>query len=467
VRFLYFYLMAALQAAVRDHCTQDRIIMRYLPKSPAERAHMLREIGVKSVGELFAPIPAKYRLKRALAMPPQMGEREIVEWFRARAAENGNGYDMLLGAGAYNHYRPVTIDALVSRGEWFTAYTPYQPEIAQGTLQAIFEFQTMICELTGMEAANASMYDGSTGAAEAVMMAMRITGRSSAILARSVHPEYREVIATYAKYQGLPLNEAPFSSNGRINLDALEAGINSDTACVLIQSPNFFGTIEDVAAIAEICHAKGALLVVCIAEALSLAIVRPPVEADIVSIEAQSFGVPLSYGGPYAGVIATREKFIRQIPGRLVGQTTDRDSKRGFVLTLSTREQHIRREKATSNICTNQALIALMVNIYMDIYGRNGLRELAEQNLAKAAYARQTLGKKARVLFNGAPRFNEFVIQTSEDSYQISQRLAGKKIVGGFPLIKFYPELGNAAVWCATELTSRAAIDAAAEEVNA
>ena len=442
--------------------------MRYLPKSPAERQQMLKAIGVSSIDELFAPIPAQFRLTRDLNIPRQMAESEIVDWFRARANENATGFDVLLGAGAYNHYRPLVIDSLISRGEWFTAYTPYQPEIAQGTLQAIFEFQTMICELTGMEVANASMYDGSTGAAEAVMMAIRITGRSEAILARSVHPEYREVIATYAKYQGLPLTEVNFTDNGRVDLAALDAAITPQTACVLIQSPNFFGTIEDVAAIADVVHAKGALLVVSVAEALSLAIVRPPVEADIVSVEAQSFGVPLSYGGPYAGVIATREKFIRQIPGRLVGQTTDRNSKRGFVLTLSTREQHIRREKATSNICTNQALVALMVNIYMDVYGRNGLRELAEQNLAKAAYARKTLGANAKVLFEGAPRFNEFVLQTSEDPYEISHRLAAKnKIIGGFPLRKFYPELGNAAVWCATELTSKTAIDTAAKQVAA
>jgi glycine dehydrogenase subunit 1 len=441
--------------------------MRYLPKSSAERQQMLDAIGIRSIDELFAPIPAQFRLDRDLCLPAQMAESEIVDWFRARAAENGTGYDILLGAGAYNHYRPVSIDALISRGEWFTAYTPYQPEIAQGTLQAIFEFQSMICELTGMEVANASMYDGSTGAAEAVMMAIRITGRSEAILARSVHPEYREVIATYARYQGLPLTEVAFTENGRVDLAALDAAITPQTACVLIQSPNFFGTIEDVAAIADVVHAKGALLVVSIAEALSLGIVRPPSEADIISLEMQSFGVPLSYGGPYAGVIATREKFIRQIPGRLVGQTTDRNGKRGFVLTLSTREQHIRREKATSNICTNQALVALMVNIYMDVYGREGIRELATQNLAKAAYARQALGASGKVLFDGAPRFNEFVLQTSGDPEEISQRLAARKIIGGLPLGRFYPELGNAAVWCATELTSRAAIDAAAIEVNA
>jgi glycine dehydrogenase subunit 1 len=440
--------------------------MRYLPKSPAERRQMLDAIGVQTVDELFTPIPAEFRLTRDLAIPQQMAESEIVEWFRARAAENGSGRQIMLGAGAYNHYRPVVIDSLVSRGEWFTAYTPYQPEIAQGTLQAIFEFQSMICELTGMEAANASMYDGSTAAAEAVLMAMRITGRTQAILARSVHPEYREVIATYTRYQGL-LTEVGFAENGRVDLAALDALITPQTACVLIQSPNFFGAIEDVAAIAYLVHAKGALLVVAIAEALSLGIVKPPAEADIVSLEAQSFGVPLSYGGPYAGVIATRDRFIRQIPGRLCGQTVDRNGKRGFVLTLSTREQHIRREKATSNICTNQALVALMANIFLDVYGRNGLRELAAQNLSKAAYARQTMGAKAKLLFESGPRFNEFVLETAEDAHELHNRLAEKhNIVGGLPLGKFYPELGNASLWCATELTSRAAIDTAATEVT-
>ena len=440
--------------------------MRYLPKSPADREEMLREIGIKSIDELFAPIPEEFRLKRDLCIPRQMSESEIMAWFRARSAENGTDNAIFLGAGAYNHYRPVVIDSLVSRGEWFTAYTPYQPEIAQGTLQAIFEFQTMICELTGMEVANASMYDGSTGSAEAVMMAMRVTGRHKAVIARSVHPEYREVIRTYARYQNLPLTEVGFGNNGRVDLAALDREVTNETACVLIQSPNFFGTIEDVAAVADLAHRKGALLVVSIAEALSLGIVKPPAEADIVSLEGQSFGVPLSYGGPYVGVIATREKYVRQIPGRLVGETKDRNGKRGFVLTLSTREQHIRREKATSNICTNQALIALVANIYLTIYGREGLRELAKQNLAKATYARQQFAKSAKVLFDGAPRFNEFVVQTTEDSYEVSHRLAQKKIIGGFPLRKFYPELGNAAVWCCTELNTRAQIDSAAQEVK-
>jgi glycine dehydrogenase subunit 1 len=435
--------------------------MRYLPKSPADRAALLKAIGARSIDDLFAPIPAEYRLNRDLKVPRQMAESEIVDWFRERSRENGDGYATFLGAGAYFHYRPVIIDSLISRGEFLTAYTPYQAEVSQGTLQSIFEFQTMICELTGMEVANASMYDGSTAAAEAVMMAARLTGRRSVAIARSLHPEYREVLGTYAWHQGMPLATVPFAADGRIDLKALETSINQDTACVLIQSPNFFGTIEDVATIAEIAQKHGALLVVSIAEAVSLGIVEPPRQADIIAMEAQSFGVPLGFGGPYCGVIATREKYVRQMPGRLVGQTTDRNGKRGFVLTLATREQHIRREKATSNICTNQALVALMVNIFMTIYGKVGLKELAKQNLAKTAYAAEHFGKHAKVLFAGAPRFNEFVVQTSEDPYAINSRILGHKIVGGLPLKKFYPELGNAALWCCTELTTRTAIDTA------
>jgi glycine dehydrogenase subunit 1 len=435
--------------------------MRYLPKSPADREAMLKAIGLRSVDDLFAPIPAEYRLTRDLNIPRQMAESEIVDFFRQRSRENGDGYTSFLGAGAYFHYRPVIIDSLISRGEFLTAYTPYQAEISQGTLQSIFEFQTMICELTGMEVANASMYDGSTAAAEAVMMAVRLTGRRNVAVARSVHPEYREVLSTYAFHQGMPLATVPFLDSGRANLRELDAAVTADTACVLIQSPNFFGTIEDVEAVAEIAHSKGAMLVVAIAEAVSLGIIEPPRNADIIAMEAQSFGVPPGFGGPYCGVIATRESNVRQMPGRLVGQTTDRNGKRGFVLTLATREQHIRREKATSNICTNQALVALMVNIFMTVYGKVGLKELARHNLAKTAYAAQQFGKHAGVLFTGAPRFNEFVVQTSEDPYAINSRLLGHKVVGGLPLKKFYPELGNASLWCCTELTSRSMIDTA------
>ena len=435
--------------------------MRYLPKSPSDREAMLKAIGVKSIDDLFSYIPAEYQLKRDLKVPRQMAESEIVDWFRERSRENGDGCSTFLGAGAYYHYRPVIIDSLISRGEFLTAYTPYQAEISQGTLQSIFEFQTMICELTGMEVANASMYDGSTAAAEAVMMAVRLTGRRSVLVAQSLHPEYREVLETYASQQGMPMSVTPYTDSGRLDLKKLEKSITAETACVLIQSPNFFGTIEDVASIAELTHKNGALLVVSIAEAVSLGIVEPPRQADIIAMEAQSFGVPLGFGGPYCGVIATREQYVRQMPGRLVGQTTDRKGKRGFVLTLATREQHIRREKATSNICTNQALVALMVNIFMTIYGKVGLRELARHNLAKSAYAAGQFGKHAKVLFSGAPRFNEFVIETSEDPYAINSRLLGHNIVGGLPLKKFFPELSNASLWCCTEMTSRTLIDTA------
>ena len=444
--------------------------MRYLPKSPAERDKMLAEIGAASIDDLFAVIPAEDRLDRDLAVPRAHAESEIIDYFRAAGSKNATDYVSFLGAGAYRHYRPVIIDSLIQRGEFLTSYTPYQAEISQGTLLAIFEFQTMIAELTGMDVANASMYDGSTGAAEAVMMAVRVTGRHKAVVAATVHPEYREVLATYAKHQGLPTALVGYDAEtGRVDLAALDAAVSEETAAVLVQSPNFFGIIEDIPAIAQIAHAKGALLIVSIAEAISLGVVRPPVEADIVSMEAQSFGVALSYGGPFCGVIAAKEQFVRQMPGRLVGQTVDSSGYRGFVLTLSTREQHIRREKATSNICTNQALVALMATIFLSVYGKEGIRELAEHNLAKASYAAQTLSALpgAKLLFTGAPRFHEFVLQTEEAPAQWSRRLLDAKIVGGIELSRWYPELRNATLWCATEIVTREQIDAAAKVLAA
>jgi glycine dehydrogenase subunit 1 len=439
--------------------------MRYLPNSPAEREKMLAAIGAAAIDDLFAVIPAEHRLKRDLDVPRQHAESEIIDYFRAAGAKNATDYASFLGAGAYRHYRPVIIDSLIQRGEFLTSYTPYQAEIAQGTLQAIFEFQTMIAELTGMDVANASMYDGSTGAAEAVRMAMRVTGREKYVVASTVHPEYREVMTTYAKHQGLPSTLIGYDrKTGSIDLAALEAAVTAETAAVLVQSPNFFGIIEDIPAIAKLVHAKGALLIVSIAEAISLGVVRPPVEADIVSMEAQSFGVALSYGGPFCGVLAAKEQFVRQMPGRLVGQTVDGSGYRGFVLTLSTREQHIRREKATSNICTNQALVALMATIFLSVYGKEGIRELAEHNLAKADYAAKTLSAQpgAKLLFSGAPRFNEFVLQTEESPAKWSQRLLDAKIVGGIDLSRWYPELSHCTLWCATEIITRAQIDAAA-----
>jgi glycine dehydrogenase subunit 1 len=444
--------------------------MRYLPKSPAEREQMLKAIGAKSIDDLFDIIPAEYRLTRDLEVPRQQAESEIIAYFKAAAQKNATDYASFLGAGAYRHYRPVIIDSLVQRGEFLTSYTPYQAEITQGTLQAIFEFQTMIAELTGMDVANASMYDGSTGAAEAVLMAMRVTGRRKAVVASTVHPEYREVLHTYLQFRDLPTETISYvAETGRVDLDALAAAVTEETAAVLVQSPNFFGVIEDIPAIAEIAHKKGALLIVSIAEAVSLGIVRPPVEADIVSMEAQSFGVALSYGGPFCGVIAAKEQYLRQMPGRLAGQTVDSNGNRGFVLTLSTREQHIRREKATSNICTNQALVALMATIFLTVYGKEGIRELAEHNLAKAAYAAKTLSAQpgAKLLFAGAPRFHEFVLQTQESPAQWSQRLMDEKIVGGIELSRWYPELRHATLWCATEVVARESIDHAARVLAA
>ena len=365
--------------------------MRYLPKSDAERAEMLREIGASSIDDLFAIIPEEYRLKRDLEIPRQMGESEIVDHFKAAAAKNAIGYASFLGAGVYRHYRPVIIDSLVQRGEFLTCYTPYQAEITQGTLQAIFEFQTMICELTGMDIANASMYDGSTGAAEAVMMAMRVTGRDGVVVARTVHPEYREVMHTYAQHREVIPHaavEVAYGEDGRIDLAALDAAVTDETACVLVQSPNFFGVIEDVAGDCGDCAQEGRAADGCDC--------RGGFAGDRA---AAGGGGHRDHGGAvvwrgarvmagrYCGVIAAKEKYLRQMPGRLVGETTDKQGRRGFVLTLSTREQHIRREKATSNICTNQALVALMATIFLTVYGKEGMRELAVHNLAKADYA--------------------------------------------------------------------------------
>ena len=421
---------------------------------------MLATIGVNSLEDLFSHLPPEVRYDKPLNIPPGKSEYEIVDYFQARADENANGYSSFLGAGVYNHYRPVLVDTVVSRGEFLTSYTPYQAEIAQGTLITIFEFQTMICQLTGMEVANASMYDGSSAVPEAAMMAMRLTNRDSVLVSRAVHPEYRQVLQTYAQHQGMPVAEFGYAAeSGLLDLADLEKQIGSDTAAVIIQSPNFFGVIENVKAAAELAHKHGALLVFVFTEAVSLGLLEPPHDADIVAGELQSFAIPPSYGGPFVGAIATKEKFIRQMPGRIVGETRDSRGNRAFCLTLSTREQHIRREKATSNICTNQALIALMATVFMTIYGKAGLRELAEHNLAKAHY----LAGKLPMRFSG-PFFNEFVANTNgRAGDQINESLLGKKIIGGLPLGRFYPELENCMLLCATEMNRREHMDAVAE----
>jgi glycine dehydrogenase subunit 1 len=422
---------------------------------------MLAACGVGSTEELFDHLPETVRLKRPLNLPPGRSEYDIVQYFRDRGDESASGYASFLGAGVYAHYRPVLVDAVVSRGEFLTSYTPYQAEISQGTLTTIFEFQTMICQLTGMDVANASMYDGSTAMPEAAMMAVRSTGRGGVLVAKSVHPEYREVLGTYARNQGMPVTEFGYDRDtGAIDLEDLDRQINDLTAAVIIQSPNFFGVVDYVKAAAEITHRRGALLIVVFTEAVSLGILEPPAGADIVAGELQSFAISPSYGGPFAGIIATREKFIRQMPGRLVGETRDSRGNRAYCLTLSTREQHIRREKATSNICTNQALIALMATVFMTVYGKQGLRELAAQNLAKAHY----LAGKLRPRFSG-PFFNEFVANV-KDPEALNRALLKKKIVGGLPLGRFYPELGDAMLLCATEMTRREDMDRLAQLSN-
>jgi glycine dehydrogenase subunit 1 len=441
--------------------------MRYLPKSTAERREMLDAIGARSIENLFASIPEAFRLKDPLNLPAAMSEQEIIEYFRARAAENSLGYTSFLGAGVYNHLRSVVTDSLIQRGEFLTSYTPYQAEISQGTLQAIFEFQTLMCQLTGMEVANASMWDGSTATTEAVLMAERLTGRDRVVVARSLHPEYRQVLETYARNIGLRIDEVGFTNSGQVDLNRLEGSVNSETAAVVVQSPNFFGVLEQIPSLGHLAHAKGALLVTAITEGVSLGAVRPPAEADIVALEGQSFGLAPSYGGPYAGVIATREKNVRQMPGRLAGETVDTHGKRGYVLTLATREQHIRREKATSNICTNQALCALAVNIHLCLLGKEGLKELAAQNLAKARFALEELEKirGVRRAFSG-PFFNEFVVEFPRSVKLVNAELLKRKIIGPLPIGSYFADLTKRGLFCVTETISRAEIERMAEAVR-
>ena len=420
---------------------------------------MLTTIGLKSEQDLVSYLPEAVRFDSRLQIEDGKSEYEIVDYFKAQASRNANNYASFLGAGVYNHFRPVLVDTIVSRGEFLTSYTPYQAEISQGTLTSIFEFQTMVCQLTGMEVANASMYDGSTAVPEAAMMAVRVTRRDKVLVARTVHPEYREVLRTSTQHQGIPIEELAYAKNGRLDLDDLRSKLDEQTAAVIIQTPNFFGLLEQVSEIAPIAKAKGALLVVVFTEAVALGLIEPPEEADIVVGELQSFAISPSYGGPFVGIIAAKEKYIRQLPGRLAGETTDAAGNRAFCLTLATREQHIRREKATSNICTNQALLALMATVFMSVYGKQGLRELAEQNLAKAHY----LAGKLQTRFD-ASFFNEFVVQTNGRSpEEINSELLEKNIIGGLPLEKFYPELAGCMLLCATEMSKRSDMDTVAQ----
>jgi glycine dehydrogenase subunit 1 len=446
--------------------------MSYLSLSEKDKKDMLAAAGVGSIDELFCCIPEEVRLKRDLRLPEALTELELARTIEGIGRKNAYpGTLSFLGGGAYEHFVPAVVDSLSSRGEFVSPYTPYQPEVSQGTLQIIFEFQTLVCQLTGLAIANASLYDGSTGAAEAVLMAQRVTGRPKVLIARTVHPQYREVVRTYVKNVGIELEELPYGKDGRIDAAALGRSLDDRTAAVVFQSPNFFGVVEDAEALSEAAHGRKALSVALVAEALSLALLEPPgkLGVDIVTGEAQSFGVPLSFGGPYLGFMACRKDFLRQMPGRISGQTTDVEGRRGFVLTLATREQHIRRERATSNICTNQALCALRATIFLETMGRQGLREMARQNACKAAYAAERLASVPGIerKFPG-PFFNEFVLGFPRPWAEIDAGLRGIGIVAGLGLAGDYPELGAAALVCVTELKTRADIDrlvAAAGEV--
>ena len=439
--------------------------MRYIPNSPDERADMLRQIGVPSIESLFDSIPSALRLNDHLNVPAAMSELELLQRFAELGARNQAAQRIsFLGGGAYSHYTPTIVDHLISRSEFFTAYTPYQPEISQGTLQSIFEFQTLVCQLTGMDIANASMYDGSTAMAEAVLMAERVTKRSKVIVSSAVHPQYLEVAHTYIQNAGIDLGRAEFdSASGQTPVSAFES-VDDQTAAIVVQSPNFFGCVEDLKALSELAHHKGALLIVAVTEAMSFGLLRSPGAggADIVAAEGQSFGVPLSFGGPYVGLFATKDKYARQIPGRLVGEAYDKNGRRGFVLTLATREQHIRREKATSNICTNEGLIALAATIYLETMGRRGVQEVARQCAQKAHYAAREIARlNDFALPFSAPFFNEFVVRAPVVASSLLDKLAKEKgIDGGIALSRFDSKQPNDFLVCVTETNTREQIDA-------
>ncbi|WP_029004113.1 aminomethyl-transferring glycine dehydrogenase subunit GcvPA [Azorhizobium doebereinerae] len=447
--------------------------MRYLPLTPEDRTEMLARIGAPSVDALFADIPAAKLNPGLDGLPGHQSELSVERTLGRLAARNvpAGSVPFFVGAGAYRHHVPATVDHLIQRSEFLTSYTPYQPEIAQGTLQYLFEFQTQVALLTGMEVANASMYDGSTAAGEAVLMAHRVTKRRKAVIAGNVHPHYRETIATLSRYADDGVTALPPAPNGA---EDILAAIDGETSCVVVQSPDVFGHIVDLKPIAEKAHAAGALLIAVFTEVVSLGLIEPPGAqgADIVVGEGQSIGNPLTFGGPYVGLFCTRQKYVRQMPGRLAGETVDADGKRGFVLTLSTREQHIRREKATSNICTNSGLCALAFTIHLSLLGETGLRKLARLNHANACKLADALAAVPGVkVLNGA-FFNEFTIRVPGKAADVIEKLAAKGVLGGVPYSRLAPKAGldDLILVAATEINTdedRAAYAAALKEVLA
>jgi len=437
--------------------------MSYISLSDKDKKDMLAKIGVRSIDELFQCIPENIRLDRNLKVPNAHTELELIKRFLLLSEKNTyNGYLSFLGAGAYQHFIPAAVDYLSIRGEFVSPYTPYQPEVSQGTLQSIFEFQTMICQLTGMDIANASLYDGASGAAEAVLMANRLTRKNKVLVAKSIHPQYRNVIETYTQNLDLHIEEIGYTDTGQVDLNGLKDLLDDQTSAVVIQSPNFFGAVEPFEEIAGQSRKNKTLSVFLVAEAVSMGILEAPgkLGADIVTGEAQSFGMPLSFGGPYLGFMACSKQFVRQFPGRIVGQTQDIDGNTGYVLTLSTREQHIRREKATSNICTNQALCALRATIFLELMGEEGFMDMARQNMQKAAYAFEQLNRLQGVKPRFSGRiFNEFVLAFERPWFEIDLILREKNICGGFPLEKDFPELKNCVLFNVTEMHTKEDID--------
>lgn len=439
---------------------------KYIPNTDEQKRDMLSEIGVADINDLFCDIPEEIRIKGPLNLPKSLSDIELTKHMQMLSDKNSDTdhYTCFIGAGAYDHYIPAIIDHLISRQEFYTAYTPYQPEISQGTLQAIFEYQSMICLLTGMDVSNASLYDGASAIAEAVLLACRATGRTHVLAAKTLHPESREVLRTYTKFSGITVDEYGFL-NGIADLSDLEARLSPDTAAVVIQNPNFFGIIEDLKEIAELAHKNKSLLIAS-CDPISLALLKPPGElgADIVVGEGQSLGNPLSFGGPYLGFFAASKQLMRKIPGRVVGETVDLSGKRGFVLTLQTREQHIRREKATSNICTNHSLNALAATIYLTAMGKNGLREVAELCAQKAhyAYSRLIETNKFSQVFT-SPFFKEFAVKYRGDVHELTARLLEQKILAGYILEHDYTDMDNVLLVAVTEKRTKHEIDTLVE----
>lgn len=434
---------------------------RYLPLTDNDQKEMLEVIGVSSTDELFTDIPKEVLFTKHLNIKEAASERELTKEFLQLANKNVNTltHTSFLGAGVYDHYIPSVVDHVIRRSEFYTAYTPYQPEISQGELQAIFEFQTMICELTQMDVANSSMYDGATALAEGAMLAAGHTKRKKILISQAVHPEYRDVVKTYAKGQHVEVVEIPVQ-DGTTSIEELESLIDSSVAAVLVQYPNFFGRLDDMQKVKELAAANKSLFVVS-SNPLSLGLLKPPgaFGADIVTGDVQVFGVPAAYGGPHCGYFAVTNALVRKVPGRLVGQTLDLEGRRGFVLTLQAREQHIRREKATSNICSNQALIALAASVAMTALGKQGVQETAKHNILKANYAKEQFKANGFTIMYEGPMFNEFVVQLNKDVKEVNSYLLSKGFIGGLDLSTYYPQLKDCMLVCVTEIRTKEEID--------